>query len=145
MAASELLELLRRDREEWEALTATLDAHPDEALHDPQSPDWTARDVYCHLARWMTNSTNGLEARLAGLDPDPPIPGTDDEINARWRAEDAELTLDEARELGQRAFERRMRIFEGIAPERWDAMIEAYARADGWEHYAAHRGYLITG
>jgi len=44
-------EMLRRDRIEWQALVAILDARPAGALHDPESPKWEARDVYAHLAR----------------------------------------------------------------------------------------------
>jgi hypothetical protein len=142
MDAREVAALLQKDRDEWDALVATLEAHPDEVLHDPESPDWTSRDVYFHLASWMNISTDGLEARLTGREPDPPIPGTDDEINARWRLESEALTLDEARELAHRAFERRLRALAAIEPDRWDATVEEYAHADGWEHYAAHRGYV---
>ena len=62
--------MLREDRDEWEALVAVLEAHPEESLHDAGSPSWSSRDVYAHLARWIERSTAQLEARLfakAGL------------------------------------------------------------------------------
>jgi hypothetical protein len=47
----ELAEMLRRDREEWDALAAVLDARPSGALHDPESPAWDASDVYMLTSR----------------------------------------------------------------------------------------------
>ena len=137
-------QLLREDREEWQALCAVLDAHPEGPLHDPESPEWTARDVYAHLARWMGRSTDGLEAWLASRTILPPQEGTDDEINARWQAEDGRLRPDEAREWAQRAFDRLHQAIEAVPLERWDGVVDAIAHADGAEHYANHRKYIIV-
>ncbi len=133
--------MLRGDRAEWEALVAVLEAHPEESLHYAGSPPWTGRDVYAHLARWIEHSTAALEARLAGRTL-AQLEGTDDEINARWQQEDSGLSLGEARERAQQAFERRLRAIEGVPTDRWDEMLEAIARADGAEHYAGHRSYI---
>jgi len=133
--------MLQEDRAQWEALTAVLDAHPQTSLHDPGSPRWTSRDVYAHLARWIERSTSELEVRLEGGTLQP-LEGTDDEINARWQRKDSGLSLDEARERAQRAFERRLRAIEGVPTDRWDEMLRAIARADGAEHYAGHRSYI---
>jgi hypothetical protein len=140
-------EMLRRDRDEWHALVTALEAHPSGALHDPESPVWEAKDVYAHLWRWMDNSTDALEAWLDGRRLIPPPKGTDDEINARWQAEDAAFTLAEARERAQRAFARRLAAIEAAPPDRWDKdlILEKMARADGHEHYASHRRYIATG
>jgi hypothetical protein len=51
MDATAIAAMLAEDRREWAALCAALDAHPEGPLHDPESPTWTARDVYAHLAR----------------------------------------------------------------------------------------------
>ncbi len=133
--------MLSEDRAVWEGLVAVLDAHPQEGLHDAGSPPWTSRDVYAHLARWIEHFTAALEARLAGRVL-PSLEGTDDEINARWQQEDSGLSLGEARERAQQAFERRLRAIEGVPTDRWDEMLEAIARADGAEHYAGHRSYI---
>ncbi len=143
MDSGAIAAMLRWDRAEWEALIAVLEAHPQESLHDPDAPEWTSRDVYAHLARWMERSTADLEARLAGRTL-PPLEGTDDEINARWQQEDSGLSLGEARERAQRAFEKRLRAIEAVAADRWDQVLEAMARADGAEHYVAHRRYLTN-
>lgn len=143
MNTEAVAEMLREDRAEWEALVEVLEAHPDGAFHDPTSPSWTSRDVYAHLARWIEHSTGQFEAFLAGRELTT-IEGTDDEINARWQQEDSGLSHAEARSRAQRAFERRLRAFEAISADRWDDAIWAFARADGSEHYAAHRKYIAV-
>ena len=139
-----LAAMLREDRAQWEALVDVLEAQPQESLHDAGSPPWMSRDVYAHLARWMERSTDDLEARLAGRTL-PPLLGTEDEINARWQQEDSGLSLGEARKRAQQAFERRIRAIEAVPAERWDQVLEAMARADGAEHYASHRRYIVSG
>ncbi len=141
MDAEAVAAMLREDRAQWEALTAVLDAHPEGSLHDPTSPQWTSRDVYAHLARWIERSTSELEARLEGGTLQP-LEGTDDEINARWQQEDSGLSLGEARKRAQQAFERRLRAIEGVPTGRWDETLKAVARADGADHYAGHRSYI---
>ncbi len=141
MDAEAIAVMLQEDRAEWEALTAVLDVHPEGSLHEPNSLSWTSRDVYAHLARWIVRSTDALEARLASRAL-PPLEGTDDEINARWQQEDSGLSLGEARERAQQAFERRLRAIELVPADRWDAVLGAIARADGAEHYAGHRSYI---
>ncbi len=141
MDAEAIVVMLREDRAQWEALTAVLDSHPERSLHDPSSPPWTSRDVYAHLARWIERSTSELGVRLEGGTLQQ-LAGTDDEINARWQQEDSELSLDEARERAQQAFERRLRAIEGVPTDRWDEVLGTIARADGAEHYAGHRSYV---
>lgn len=140
--AEAVAEMLRQDRVEWEALVVVLDSHPEGALHDPESPAWTSRDVYAHLACWMAHSSADMEARLAGATRPQPQ-GTDDEINARWQREDSGLSLAEARERARNAFERRLRLIKSVPADRWDAVLEAMARADGSDHYRGHRSYIV--
>ena len=143
MDAVAIAEMLRKDRHEWRKLATMLEAHPDEPLHDPNSPTWTSRDIYAHLARWMERTTEQLKAELAGQ-PLPPIPGTDDEINARWQAEDSHLSLEQAREWAQQAFDHRIRAIESVPGDQWNDTREAIARGDGDEHYAAHLSYILV-
>ena len=142
MDTEAVVAMLRKDRAEWEALAAVLDAHPDESLHDPGSPPWTSRDVYAHLARWIEHSTAALEAWLVGR-THPPIEGTDDEINARWQQEDSGLSFEEAREWAWKAFEGRLRAIMAVPVERWDKVLEAIAHADGAEHYEGHLRSIV--
>jgi hypothetical protein len=145
MDAEAVQAMLREDRAEWALLVAALDAHPDGPLHDPESPEWTARDVYAHLARWIEHSTAAFESWLATRAlAAPQLEGTDDEINARWQAEDQRLTLDEARAWAQRAFDRRIAVIEAAPPDRWDPVLEATAHADDAKHYRNHRAYIVV-
>ena len=57
MDAKALAHMLSERRREWALLCEALDAHPEGALHDPASPEWTARDVFTHLAAMMEGST----------------------------------------------------------------------------------------
>jgi hypothetical protein len=141
MDANALADMLARDHAEWRALTAILDGRPDSSMHNAVDPAWNARDVYAHLARWINHSTDDLEGTLAGKGVPRPT-GTDDEINARWQAEDAALSLPEARDLAQRAYDRRLAAINAIPPDRWNQILDAIAHADGWEHIAAHRRYI---
>lgn len=79
-----------------------------------------------------------LEAQLADR-RFPPVPGTEDRINARWQQKDSGLSLAEAREKARRAFERRKRLIEYVPKERWDSELESIAHADGVEHLSANR------
>ncbi len=135
--------MLRDDRAAWDELVAILEGRPREVLHDPASPwRWTSRDVYAHLARWLTRSMDELEAALAGARL-PPLEGTEDEINRRWQREDSSLGLEEARARAQQAFDRRVRLVESVPDDRWDAALERIARYDGAEHYRAHRSFIV--
>ncbi|MCH8062957.1 MAG: maleylpyruvate isomerase N-terminal domain-containing protein [Chloroflexi bacterium] len=135
--------MLQQDLAEWRKLVAVLNAHPDESLHEPASPEWKSRDIYAHLARWMELSTSQLQASLEGRII-PRIEGTDDEINARWQQEDSGLSLDEAREGAQSEFDRRIRAIRSVPADRWNDKTEALARADGAEHYSSHRRYIVV-
>lgn len=142
MKSEAIAEMLREDRAEWEALVAILEAHPDGPLHNPNSPAWTSRDVYAHLARWIAHSTDAFEAHRAGRGPPPDQPGTDDEINARWQAEDASLSLAQARDRAHAAYERRLSAIRSAADVVWNNALRATAHADGYRHYEAHRRYI---
>jgi len=150
MDAQAIQAMLREDREEWEALVAVLEAHPDGPLHDPESPDWTARDVYTHLARMVESTTALMEGILAGrpspdFEPFDEFEGDDEgAINARIQRKYSHMRLDEARERAQRAFERRIRAIESVPTDRWDAQLEEIARGDGSQHYRAHRSFIVV-
>ncbi len=145
MNAEAVQQMLQEDGEEWAKLGSILDAHSDGPLHDPESPEWTARDIYTHLARWIEHSTDALEAWLAGRTIAPLEGADDDETNARIQGEYSHLSLEEGRERAQRAFERRIQAIEAVPADRWDDKItEATARADGAEHYRGHRSYITV-
>jgi len=140
--AQTIAEMLHRDREDWEALAGVLDSHSGGPVHDPESPEWEARHVYAHMARWINKSMDDFEAELAGRPKPAPPKGDDDGINARWRAEDAGISFDEARLRAHEAYDRRMRLIASVAPDSWDNPLIAIAHADGYQHYANHRDYI---
>ena len=134
--------MLRRDREEWEKLVTVLDSHPGGPVHDPESPEWEARHVYAHLARWISNSMDDFVALIAGLPRPAPPEGDDDVINARWRRDDAAIDFRDARTRAHSAYERRLRLIEGVPDGHWTKALFAVAHADGYQHFANHRGYV---
>ena len=134
--------MLQRDEDQWHALVALLDGAGDAVVHQPPAPPWNARDVYAHLARWISHSTDAFEAHRDGRDPPPDPPGTDDEINARWQEEDVSLSLAQARERAHAAYKRRLSAIRSAADDAWDNVLRATAQADGYQHYEAHRRYI---
>jgi hypothetical protein len=141
MNSESLQEMIRKDNLEWESLTAVLDSHPAEKLYGLDSAPWSSRDVYAHLARWIEHSNQAMEAYREGRTISHP-PGTDDEINERWRLEDRVLTLAEARKKACEAFDQRLRIIRTVPLELWDNELEKIVLYDGWAHFSAHRGYV---
>jgi hypothetical protein len=135
-------EMLGRDHEEWAALVALLDARPSGPVHDPESPDWEARHVYAHFARWMSHSTGDLEAVLRGRERPSSPEGDDDTVNARWRAEDDAISFAEARQQAQGAFDRREAAIRSVPAEGWNPLLDEIARADGYGHIGGHRRYI---
>lgn len=142
MNSESIESMLKRDHEEWERLSFVLDARPTGPLHEKGQPEWTSRDVYAHLARWMDLSTDGIEAWLAGRMP-PVEEGTDDAVNLRFQQRDSSLTFDEARRKAQTAFRRRIEAIISIPIDRWDQVLDELAAADGWRHYEAHREGVV--
>jgi hypothetical protein len=145
MNATAVAAMLDEDRREWAALCAMLDAHPEGALHDPESPAWTARDVYTHIAAMMEGSARLIEEYLAGQPHRRIYEGADeDDTNARIQQEHSDMSFQEARAWAQRAFEALITSIEGIPLDRWDKRFEFYARADGAEHFRGHMSYITT-
>jgi hypothetical protein len=134
--------MLRRDHEEWAALVALLDARRSGPVHDPESPEWEARHVYAHFARWTSHSTDDMEAALAGRERPASPEGDDDTVNAGWRAEDDAISFEEARRRAHEAFKRREEAIRSVPGERWDLLLDEIARADGYEHIGGHRRYV---
>ena len=145
MNAEAVEKILDEDRSEWESLSALLDAHPEESLHDPASPLWTSRDVYAHIARWTDYSTDQLEARLGDKKP-PSLDGTFDEVNIRWQEEDRRLDLSVAQARALQAFERWRRTVRSVPPELWNEELASLAGIDNGKHwhYAMHRSCIIV-
>ena len=137
--------MIDEDHEEWAKLTAMLDAHPEGALHDPESPEWTARDVYTHIARLMEGSVQQMQAKLAGQKPSDMYAGKDEnEVNAQLQQEHSSMSFDEARTWAHRSFDGLIAAIEAVPLEEWDKELEFHARADGADHYRGHMSYIVA-
>ena len=143
MSEEAIAQMLSKDRAEWNLLTSMLDAHPTEVLHEPESPPWTSRDVYAHLARWLNISNKHMEAYRSG--GDSPHFDNIDKVNAKWQEEDSILSLDEARIRAFEAFNQRLAIIASMPMDKWDNTLERIAKYDGAAHLAAHRKYICVG
>ena len=143
MDADAVIGMVEQDREEWQKLVATLDARPEGRLHDPESPEWTARDVYTHLARLMEGSVRIMDDHLAGRAVSDPYQGADEnEVNAQVQQQYSSMSLGEARAWAERSFDALIAKIESVPVDRWDDEQERYARADGAGHYRGHMSYI---
>ena len=132
---------LERDRRGWAALVAELDGKPGVALHDPESPDWTSREIFGHFAHWFERGIVVFEAELAG-DEAPPLPGGFEELNDRWAAEDRSADVDALRSRALRAFGKRAQLIRSTPADRWSEAMLASVSEDGYDHIAVHSSYI---
>jgi hypothetical protein len=127
----------------WNELACLLEKHPDGNLHAKNSPPWTSRDVYAHLARWLNHNNACIEAYCACKEhPQLAVPPL--EMNDRWQKEDKNLTLDEARRKAGVALASRLAAIEAILPDKWDVEMFKLVNIDGASHYAAHINYIVV-
>ncbi len=143
MNADAVQAMIAEDREEWQKLVAVLDSRPEGPLHDPESPEWTARDVYTHIARLMEGSVRQMRGMRAGHRVTDMYAGADeDEVNARVQQKYSNMTFDEARAWAHKGFDGLIAAIEAVPLDEWDGELESYARADGADHYRGHRSYI---
>jgi len=127
----------------WAELCVVLDAaEPEVPLHDPDSPDWTSRDVYTHFVRMHEGSARAIRYELehgdqyqwSGLD--------ENELNERNVAEDRALSFAAAR---KRAIEARA-AYRALVARLSDAEFEEIGRRHGDDllggHYRGHLDYI---
>ena len=134
--------ILREDEEAWRELCVVLDAHPEVNLHDASSKPWNSRDAYAHLARWLEYNATKISAMTKGN----PIPVTGESVeavNKIWEAEDASLSLKEARRRAVNAYELRKRILKSVPLSGWNSEIEKFARLEGASHFREHLSYMV--
>jgi hypothetical protein len=145
MEAHDVEEMIAEDRREWALLCEALDSRPDGPLHDPESPEWTARDVYTHIAAMMEGSTRQMQDALSGREvSDVWAAGglSEDDVNARIQQRYETMDLASSRAWAQQAFETLIETIRSVPNGRWDAQLEFFARADGADHFRGHRSYL---
>lgn len=133
------------DKTAWAKLVAILDARPSERLHDPQSPEWTARDVYTHLAHMMEWTARAIETAAADRPRMQPTSGmTEDEWNAELKRRSEHLSLEEAKTRAEDALQHRIRAIESVPDERWDDELFEIASHDGADHFRGHMSYIVA-
>jgi hypothetical protein len=119
----------------WERLQRALDA----SLESPLGPnsDWTGHDVYAHLARWTRQSIDDTRRLLASEQPQP-VPGSEDEINARWHEEDRALTTDVVRARCLDTRDEFRALLTALTPDQWARLGLAVSDDVNGNHYAEH-------
>ncbi len=127
----------------WAALCAVLDAaDPDVPLHDPDSPEWTSRDVYTHFWRMHSGSARAIRFELehderyqwSGLD--------ENELNERNVAEDRALSLDEARRRAVEARADYRTLMAGLSDEAFESIGRRHGDDLFGGHYRGHLDYI---
>jgi hypothetical protein len=148
MNKREVFESLRRSHEEF--LTAINQFSNEEMTTRPIVGDWTPKDLLAHVTRWE-NVCSGYLVHVAVGEAIPPLEATSNDLNARWSAQDRNLTLDE---VWQNCDESALRIramvesledkvldqpMRGLDPED-DELLPLWRiiSFDTWDHYQQH-------
>jgi hypothetical protein len=135
--------MLREGAELFAQLQHLLDARSDESsLHADGASAWTSRDVYAHFARWTGFTIEQVQRKSAGIDWLPPIPGTDDEINERWAAEDRALTTAQAKAWCVESAEHLRLLMRGLSADQWSRFGRKCMEDIGGGHYRAHIEFI---
>ena len=141
MTLKEVDTLLRKDREAWAELCAVLNDHPEVNLHDADSKPWNSRDTYAHVARWLEYDAAKINAFIKG-EPIPVAGKSVEEVNARWQAEDAFLSLEAARQWAENAYEIHERTLKAVPVSRWDDELKKIASIEAASHFREHLSYI---
>lgn len=148
---SELLEIIQKGYEQFEALLATL---PTDLMTIPGVNDsWSIKDNLAHLASWQNYQAARLQAVLNGTEPPEPAPGceTEDEINAYFYQRDKDLPLAEVLAEFCASYQRVLAATHALSwetlnkPFPWfdnSAPMGAYTLGNTTGHYELH-GELI--
>jgi len=122
-------------------LEAVLAASGELTLHGDDEHDWTARDVWAHLGRWLAAADDAVRRYLAG---ERAIDDYDDSatLNLTWIAEDGQLDLDAARRRAVDAWGRLRDQIADLEDDRWNKFIQAYAQGNGGGHIVEHIKYI---
>ncbi len=133
---------LAHESVEWERLTALLDARPEGVLHSGEDgQDWTARDIYTHLERWMTTNIPRVQT-FASTGAVPDLPASVDELNARWIEQDRDVAFPEARRRAFLARDRFADTVRDLPAAQWTTRIAALYHGNARGHYLEHLDYI---
>jgi hypothetical protein len=127
----------------WAELCTVLDAaKPGVPIHDPDSPEWTSRDVYTHFIRMHAGSARAIRHELetdqryqwSGLD--------ENELNERNVADDRAIELDEARRQAIEARADYRALVAGLTAEQFEAIGRRHGDDLLGGHYRGHLDYI---
>lgn len=138
MNKSELLNWLKEENKQWEALLEKIGparmALPGVAAH------WSMKDIVAHLSGWHSTLIGPMQAALRGEPkPPPPWPATleeDDEINAWIYESGRERPLSELLAESRQQFQQLVAILEAL-PD--DVRIEV-VHHEGKDYYLVWLG-----
>ena len=134
MEKAELLNWLKQEHRQWEALLDQIDSarmeEPGVAAH------WSMKDIVAHLTGWNRNLVAQLEALQRGeAQPPPPWPPelqTDDEVNA-WIYETTHgRSLHEVLDKSQQVFRQLFAVIEAFPDS---VKIDIYRNEAGKQFY----------
>jgi len=136
-------ELMAAGDTAWAQLRAVLDAaDPALPLHDPDSPDWTSRDVYTHFLRMHEGSARAIRYELKTGERYEWLGGDEDALNELNAAADRMLGFEDAR---QRAIEARL-DYRALIANLSNPEFEEIGRRHGDDllggHYRGHLEYI---
>ncbi len=131
-------ELLRREQEVWDELTATWAGLPEAALVRPGAcgPTWSVKDVMNHVAAWQEAALRLIPELLAGR-PATLGHGTD-RFNALQQAADRGRSLAATRRRLNRARRALLRLLERVPDP---VLLDPNGRVNWWVRYTTYSHY----
>lgn len=133
----------------WAELVAALDtAAPSRPLHDPDSPDWTSRDVYTHFVRMHEASARAIRSEMQGQSVDWEPEDTAQRIAKMERRNDARVesdrqhSLEQARRLAHESREVYRDLICSLTTEQWRAFGRKHSDDLLGGHYRGHLRYI---
>lgn len=136
-------QLMREGDESWVELCAVLDAaEPGVPLHDPDSPQWTSRDVYTHFIRMHSGSARAIRWEIEHGERYVFSVLDEDELNERNVAQDRSIDLDESSRLARESRD----VYRALVTRLTEEQFEAIGRRHGDDllggHYRGHLTYI---
>ncbi len=136
-------QLMREGDESWAELCAALDgAEPGVPLHDPDSPQWTSRDVYTHFMRMHSGSARAIHWEIEHGERYVFSDLDEDELNERNVAEDRSIDLDQARRRAQESRDGYRALIASLTEEQFEAIGRRHGDDLLGGHYRGHLTYI---
>lgn len=136
-------QLMREGDESWAELCAALDAaEPGVPLHDPDSPQWTSRDVYTHFVRMHSGSARAIRWEIEHGERYVFSVLDEDELNERNVAQDRSIDLDESSRLARESRDAYRALVTRLTEEQFEAIGRRHGDDLLGGHYRGHLTYI---